>query len=122
WLALGFAFSSIAKSLRELRRTDPRLRHEADPRNPDTLVTRRIISPMFAAALLLSLSVRPVWKWIGELAENLGFGPDTAGLVSFRTIIDAVRAHFTLLSWPDFLVQATMIGGLLAWSASRMSA
>jgi hypothetical protein len=118
-LALVLAFSSIARSLRRLRGADSRLPGEHEPSDPDGPVNHRIVTLLFAAALLLSCCLPPVCKRAGELVGNLQSGPSSAGLFSLHTVVDLALAHLTLLGWPNFLAHATVIGGLLAWWASR---
>jgi len=121
-IALGLVFSSIGRSLHELRGADLRLRVEPDLSDPVALVNRRIVTRVLAAALLFSLCVPPIWRGLGELVGNLSFLPDSGGVLSLRTVADVVLAHFTLLGWPSFLAHAFLIGGLLAWWTSRSSA
>ena len=91
-VALGLAFSSIASSVRQVRRADSRLHVEPSPSDPVALVNRRIVTPVLAAALLFSLCVPPIWRGLGELVGTLRFGADTGGLFSFRTILDVALA------------------------------
>ena len=117
--ALGLAFSAIAGSLRELRGAARELRVEPDPGDPVTLLNRRIVTRLLAAALLFSLCLPPIGRGLRELVGNLSFLPDSGGLFSVRTIANVVLAHVTLLGWPNFLAHALIIGGLLAWWTSR---
>jgi len=121
-LVLWLAFSSMTRSVRQFRRADPRLPLEPNPGDPVALVNRQIANPVLAAALLFSLCLRPIGMRLGELVGNLGFGPDTGNLFSFRTVIGVVLAQFTLLGWPNILACAAIVGGLLAWRTSRSSA
>jgi hypothetical protein len=121
-IALGLAFSAIARSLHDVRGADLRSRVQSDPSDPVAQVNRRVVTRLLAAALLFSLCAPPIWRGLGELVGNLSFLPDTWGLLSIRTVADVVVAHFTLLGWPNFLAHAFFIGGLLAWWTSRSSA
>jgi len=121
-LFLVLAFSSIAASLHDFRRADPRSRLEPDPSDPVAQVNRRIVIPLLAAALLFSLCLPPIEKGLEALIGTLWTGPATEELFSFRTVVDVALSHFTLLGWPNFLAHALIIGGVLAWWTSRSSA
>jgi len=121
-LTVGMAFSSIARSLHNLRRAIPRLRVEPGQSDPVALIERRIVTRVLAAALLLSFCVPPIWRGLRGLMGNMSFLPEAGGLFSVRTLADVVLAHLTLLDWPNFLANALLFGGLMAWWTSRSSA
>ena len=121
-VALGLALALIARSVRGFRSADSRRSREPDAGDSDMLINRRIVTPVLAAALLLSFGLPPIERWIVGLLEKLGTGTLEGGLFSFRTVIDVVLSYWTLLSWPNFLAHALLIGGLLAWWTARSSA
>jgi len=121
-LFLVLAFSSIARSLHDFRRAERRLRLEPDLSDPVAQANRRIVTPLLAAALLFSFCLRPIAGGLEAIIGNLGTGPDTGGLFSFRTVVDAALSQFTLLGWPNFVAHALIIGGFLTWWTSRSSA
>lgn len=120
-VALGSALSSIAGSLRDRRRPRAEAREQTDSTDPVAVMNRRIVTRLLAGALLLSLCLPPIWRGLGEQLENVSFGSETGAVLSMRTVVDVVRAHFMLISWPNFLTHAFVLGAFWAYWTSRRS-
>jgi hypothetical protein len=118
-VALWVAFSSIAGALREFRAGHSGRRFGQAEVNQAGGLDRGIVTPLWIASLLFSFGVPPVITWIRELLEKWWYGPNTSGLFSFRSLVEVVLPDLTILSWPNFLVHATVLGGVAAWWASR---
>ncbi len=118
-IAVGLALSSIAGSLRQIRRPRSISREDADSRDPAALVDCRIVTRLLTGAILVSLSLPPIWRGLVDRLESLSLGPVIGPGFSPATITDIVRTYFTLFSWPSFLAHALFIGGLWAWWTSR---
>ena len=83
------------------------------------MVNRDIATSVLAAAILLSLSLPPIYRWLARTIDSFSFGQSSDSLVSVQTFADAALGYFTLLGWPNFLAHALFFGGGLAWWTSR---
>jgi hypothetical protein len=121
-VALGWALSALVGSRHDSRKPDLRAREQIVTNDAVTRINGRIVGRLIGAVLLLSLCVPPIWRGLEEQVAKLSFGPNSGGLFSLTTLVDVVRAHLTLLGWPNFLAHALFVGGLFVLWSSRRSA
>ena len=86
----------------------------------------KLVYPLLAAALLLSLGIRPFLWWVGDLAagfiEGGGLGSGGAGPPSlpftpgavWEAATNYVRSHLGLLDAPNVIVHAVLFGLMMA--------
>jgi hypothetical protein len=133
-LAFGFvlyvaAFTYNGRALGEFRRERNRAGRVRRPlRDEGEGVYYGMVYPLMAAALLLSLGLRPVIWWIGTIVQGrLDRAPVTASSnpLSFGAlrewVIDSAMSNLGLLGWPNVVVHAVTLGILMALFALALN-
>jgi hypothetical protein len=120
-VAIESALSSIAESLRKIRRrpADPSDETESESVDPTAWINSKIVSPLLVGALLLTLCLPPVARGLAERFESMSLGLETGSGLAMRTLFDAARSYLSLLGWPSVVAHALAIGGLWSWRTSR---